>query len=277
MAKTHTQDYSIRRGKLSKDSPLVYRTRNGKQHSYTPKESSVPPSKAQKAHRKLFGKVTSIVNAIMADPQQAAEWNERRIAYNKTLISDPYAKRYKTTRSYVHFVISSQLEQKEAAKRRRKPIAKALPKGLKLNVKHFAELSTTELYELLKARFIVFYAEQNCRYLDLDDIDYKAIHLALHRQGRVIAYARIFPSDNPKQWFLGRLLSLERGQGLAHYIVEQAEAVATQQGATELALHAQTQVAAFYEKLHYQPEGNIFIEADIPHVLMKKELSECKK
>ena len=273
MAKTSTQDYSLRRGKMSKDSPLVYRIRNGKQHSYMQKESSVPPSKAQTAHRKFFGKVTSIVNAIMADPQQVAEWNERRIAYNKTLIGDVTLKRYTTTRSYVHFVITSQLEQKEATKRRRKPISKALPKGLKLHVKHFAELSTTELYELLKARFIVFYSEQNCRYLDLDDIDYKAIHLSLHRKGRVIAYARIFPSSDPQQWFLGRLLSLEREQGFARYIMEQAEIVAAQQGATTLALHAQVQVVPFYEKLHYQPEGNIFIEADIPHVLMKKELS----
>lgn len=273
MAKTRTLDFSVRRGKMAKESPLVYRTRNGKQHSYIQKESSVPPSKAQTAHRKFFGKVTSIVNAIMADPQQVAEWNERRLAYNKTLISDPVAKRYKTTRSYVHFVITTQLAQKEATKRRRKPVSKALPKGLKLHVKHFAELTTTELYELLKARFSVFYSEQNCRYLDMDDIDYKAIHLALHRKGRVIAYARIFPSDNPKQWLLGRLLSLERGKGLAQYIMEQAEIVAAQQGATTLVLHAQTQVVAFYEKLHYQTEGNIFIEADIPHVMMKKELS----
>ena len=275
MAKTTTQDLSIRRGKMSKDSSVVYRIRNGKQQSYTPKEPTLPPSKAQKAHRKFFGKVTGIVNAIMADPQQVAEWNEQRLEYNRTIHeTDIAAKHYKTTRSFAHFVISTQLAQKAAAKRKRKPVTQALPKGLRLRVKHFAELSATELYEILKARFIVFYSEQNCRYLDMDDIDYNAIHLALHRRGRVIAYARLFPTKDPQQWLLGRLLTLERGKGFAKYIMEQAESFARQQGATSLLVHAQTQAALFYEKLGYEASGNVFTEADIPHILMKKHLFE---
>ncbi len=273
MAKISNQDYSIRHGKMSKDSPVVYRVRNGRQQSYTPKDNLNPPSPAQKAHRKLFGKVTALVNAIMADPQQAAEWEQRRIAYNKSIGYDVTLRRYTTTRSYAHFVITSQLEQQESTKRRRKHITKQLPKGFKLQIKHFSELSTTELYEILKARFIVFYSEQKCHYLDMDDIDYESTHIALHHKGHVIAYARLFRGKEPGQWIIGRLLTIERKQGFGKYIMQQAELEAQRQGATSLFLHAQTQVVPFYEALGFHTSGNIFIEADIPHVCITKSLT----
>ena len=44
-----------------------------------------------------------------------------------------------------------------------------------LIVKHFRELSTTELYEILKTRFEVFVTEQECIYQDLDDRDHRSI------------------------------------------------------------------------------------------------------
>jgi len=44
-------------------------------------------------------------------------------------------------------------------------------------VKTFDELSTTELYQILKARNEVFVVEQNCPYLDTDGTDEIALHL----------------------------------------------------------------------------------------------------
>lgn len=272
MAIVKNQDYSLRRGKLEKNSPVVYRVRNGKQQSYIPKENTAPPSKAQTAHRKLFGKVTALVNAIMADPAQKAQWDEKRQEYNRSIMFNPAAKRYRTTRSFAHFVISTQLEKQEAAKRRRKPIKKALPKGLKLHIRHFADLSVTELYEILKARFAVFYLEQQCRCQDLDDVDYQALHFALHSKGRVIAYARLFPGQAPGEWRIGRLLTLVRGEGFGIYMMEQAESFARRQGATSLLIHAQAQTAPFYEKLGFRIAGDIFLEAGVPHIQMIKQL-----
>ena len=43
-----------------------------------------------------------------------------------------------------------------------------------LVVKHFNELSTSELYEILKTRFEVFDTEQECIYQDMDDKDQDA-------------------------------------------------------------------------------------------------------
>ena len=43
--------------------------------------------------------------------------------------------------------------------------------------KHFNELTTHELYKILKLRSRVFIVEQNCVYLDLDDKDLNAHHV----------------------------------------------------------------------------------------------------
>ena len=272
MARLDNEDHSLKHGKMNKKSSVVYRVRNGKQQSYTPDDTPQDPSPAQKAHRKFFGKITALVNAIVADPQQYEQWDAKRIAYNRSIALDPLAKRYKTVRSYAHYVLSEQLAQSEAKKRRRKPIQKALPKGLKLHVKTFAELSTTELYEILKARFNVFYLEQHIVYPDLDDIDYLATHFAIFRKGHVIAYARVFPDTAPGQMIIGRMLTVERGKGFGKYILAQIEHLALSQSISTLLMHAQTQAVPFYQHLGYSTSGNIFTEAGIPHVLIKKSL-----
>lgn len=43
---------------------------------------------------------------------------------------------------------------------------------MELTAKHFDELTTTELYEILRARFEIFVIEQECVYLDVDGVDY---------------------------------------------------------------------------------------------------------
>ena len=272
MSKVTNQDYSLRQGKMSKDSSVVYRVRNGRQQSYTLAENDKPASKAQKAHRKFFGKVTAIVNAIMADPKQQQEWAEKRLAYNHSVALDMTKKRYQSTRSYIHAVITEQLQEQEAAKRTRKPVSQALKRGYKLHIKHFAELSTTELYELLKARFKVFYTEQGCRYLDMDDVDYQAIHLCIFRKGEVIAYARLFEDPEKKIWHIGRMLTTVRGKGFGRFIMEKTIEEAQRQGARSILIHAQTHAVPFYEKFRFHTIGGIFMEADIPHVKMKKSL-----
>ena len=272
MAKVKNADLSLIRGKLTKKSPVINRVRNGRQHSYIAEQPSVPPTKAQSDHRKLFGKVNSIVNTLMANPEQAALWEQRRKEFNshQREIFSPVL--YKTARQFAFAMVSKQLAPGNADKRPKKPLRQALPRGLKMLVKPFSGLSTTELYEILKARFIVFYTEQNCRYLDMDDIDYTATHIALFRQGQVIAYVRLFQGDSPEEWHLGRMLTIERGQGFGRRIVAQTEEYASSQGAKAVLLHAQTHAVPFYEKMGYTAYGPVFMEADIPHVAMRKEV-----
>ena len=48
---------------------------------------------------------------------------------------------------------------------------------MELNIKFFNELSTVELYNILKLRAEVFVVEQKCINNDMDDEDLKSLHV----------------------------------------------------------------------------------------------------
>ena len=52
-----------------------------------------------------------------------------------------------------------------------------MPEHISIISKYFDELTTKELYEILKARAEIFVVEQNCVYQDLDDVDYRSLHI----------------------------------------------------------------------------------------------------
>ena len=141
--------------------------------------------------------------------------------------------------------------------------------SLCLHVRRFSELSASEVYEILKARFSVFVTEQHIHYLDEDDIDYVSTHFALRRGDTVIAYARMFEDTDKDILIVGRMLTTERGKGYGKYVMEQIIEEAKSRGARLLRLHAQAQVAEFYEHLGFHTVGDIFIEAELPHILME--------
>ena len=55
---------------------------------------------------------------------------------------------------------------------------------MSLKSKYFGELTTKELYEILKARAEIFVVEQNCVYQDLDGVDYRKPACFLRGRGR---------------------------------------------------------------------------------------------
>ena len=145
MAKIENADYTKKHGKLNKKDEIIYRVRNGKEHAYTVKDGyDGPASEAQNAHRSNFGKINSIVNRIMADPAQVADFEQRMHAENKKFSAKGLPKPFATVRKYVYAVIRDQVEQTPMP-------ATQLPKGISLHIRTFADLSTSELYEILKA------------------------------------------------------------------------------------------------------------------------------
>ena len=93
-------------------------------------------------------------------------------------------------------------------------------------IKKFSELSTEEIYNILKLRSEVFVVEQNCVYQDIDEKDQKAIHLFLERNSEIIAYTRIFKKgdyyeENPS---IGRVVvsKKERGKNLGKEIMKKS-------------------------------------------------------
>ncbi|MCR5112571.1 MAG: hypothetical protein K6A63_01390 [Acholeplasmatales bacterium] len=62
---------------------------------------------------------------------------------------------------------------------------------MKVITKHFNELTTYELYEILKARIDIFVVEQNCPYSDLDDYDLDCYHIMVYDNDKLKAYLRV--------------------------------------------------------------------------------------
>jgi predicted GNAT family N-acyltransferase len=68
------------------------------------------------------------------------------------------------------------------------------------------------------------------------------------------------------------VLDRARGLGLGRALVEAIESRAREKGLPAIRLNAQVAVLAFYEKLGYVAEGEVFVEADIDHRAMTKRL-----
>ena len=56
--------------------------------------------------------------------------------------------------------------------------------------KTFDQLTTLELYQILRLRSEVFVVEQKCIYQDIDNKDFSAIHLFLTENYEIVAYCR---------------------------------------------------------------------------------------
>ena len=286
MARVKRPDGSKVSGKMSKKSNAVSRIRNGKEHQYEMNPYQGPASRAQKESRMLHGQISVLLNPMMADPAQVRELDRQMVAVNRTL---PPEKRFKTTRQFGYSCIKQQLLAQAQAKPRKLTAESPLPRGLKLYIKPFAELSAVELYEILKSRFAVFVLEQGIRYLDEDNIDLTATHLALHHKGQVIAYARLFEdmSDNtplydeigrpvlqPRVLRAGRMLTTEHGKGYGRILITHLIAEAKNQGADILRIHAQFAAVPFYRHFRFAKVGEPFTEAGIQHVIMERKLTK---
>lgn len=86
--------------------------------------------------------------------------------------------------------------------------------------KKFNELTTVELYEILKARAEIFVMEQSIHYQDMDNVDYNSLHCFFMEDNRVIAYLRAFyQEDNKDIVRIGRVLTLRHGNGIGRNIL----------------------------------------------------------
>lgn len=148
-----------------------------------------------------------------------------------------------------------------------------LPEGLSLHIKTFDELEARELYALLQIRASVFIIEQNCIYQDLDDIDFKALHLWISQNDRILATCRICPSGTyMDEVAIGRLISTERGKGYGRLIMEAALETASRRikGISCIDLKAQSDKAAFYEKFGFECISEPYMFEGLMHTHMRK-------
>lgn len=123
-------------------------------------------------------------------------------------------------------------------------------------------------------RYQVFQVEQGVSpALEFDGRDELAQHLLAYLNDRPVGTARL-RSLTAQTAKIERLAVLQeaRGAGIGRKIVETALACLRSAGMTEVEIHAQAHLQPFYQQLGFQPEGEIFAEAGIPHVKMRRLL-----
>lgn len=108
--------------------------------------------------------------------------------------------------------------------------------------------------------------------LERDEFDDIAIHLVALRGDEVIGTLRIVVSGRTAK--IGRMavLASARKSGIGTRLMERAVEIARSMNVTDITLHAQLTAKAFYEKLGYLEEGDVFEEAGIAHVSMRRTI-----
>ena len=139
-----------------------------------------------------------------------------------------------------------------------------------LHMKAFSELTTAELYELLRIRSEVFVVEQDCVYQDLDYDDQPAIHLWLEEDGRIVALCRVCPAGtHMDEVSIGRVITTVRGKGYGkQMMLAGIEAAREHFGAKRIEIEAQEYAKAFYEQVGFRQSSEPFILDGIPHIRM---------
>ncbi|MEH6445140.1 MAG: GNAT family N-acetyltransferase [Oceanospirillaceae bacterium] len=142
--------------------------------------------------------------------------------------------------------------------------------------KNFQELSTLELYAILKARQDVFVIEQACIYPDFDGLDQQCLHLfaTLKDNSDIIisAYLRILPPNlQYSEASMGRVLTTHtsRGTGVGKVLVQKAiNTIQNEYPLQPIRISAQHYLQIFYSRFGFKAISEIYEEDGIPHIAM---------
>jgi ElaA protein len=142
---------------------------------------------------------------------------------------------------------------------------------MKLIIKTFKELSSEEIYKILKVRNDVFVVEQHCPYEDIDNVDQQSTHIFyLDDKNQIIAYLRAIPPEVKfNECSIGRVLTLKRRAGYGTKLMEEAIKYLNEKYPfSNIKIEAQVYCLDFYKKLGFKVISKEFLDVGIPHVLM---------
>lgn len=122
-----------------------------------------------------------------------------------------------------------------------------------------------------RVRHDVFVREQNVPLdIELDEYDAISLHaVAYDSDGHPVGTGRLLPDAH-----IGRMAVLRamRGQGVGARLLQVLIQAAREQDYPAVILSAQTHAQSFYEDHGFVPEGEIYLDADIEHILMRRVL-----
>ena len=132
----------------------------------------------------------------------------------------------------------------------------------------FEELSTDQLYELLRFRQNIFVVEQRSPYPDLDGLDLDAWHLTARAEGALVGCLRLIP----RPLRIGRVAvaSPLRRHGLGRRVMDEALLRCREHHPGRfVALTAQAHLVPFSRGFGFEPTGEPFDDYGLTHVEME--------
>ncbi len=142
-------------------------------------------------------------------------------------------------------------------------------------LKSFDTLTPKELYKILQLRNEVFIVEQNCPYQDCDNKDLYASHLMGMQDDKLIAYSRLLaPGISYSESSIGRVVSSPsaRKTGMGKKLMQESiRQIKNLFDTDTIRIGAQLYLQKFYESFGFIKDGDIYLEDNIPHILMLKE------
>lgn len=139
-------------------------------------------------------------------------------------------------------------------------------------VKKFSELCVYQLYELLQLRAEVFVVEQRCIYQDIDNKDIEAWHVVGTKDEKIVAYTRICrPNKRFNNPSIGRVIvdknyrKRQYGYSIMEYSIRFIE---EELKWNTIDISAQKYLLKFYINLGFYPQGEEYLEDNIPHIHM---------
>jgi predicted GNAT family N-acyltransferase len=114
--------------------------------------------------------------------------------------------------------------------------------------------------------------------IEQDDRDATAVHaLSRDDSGRVVATGRLLLGDDGRA-AIGRMATdaAARGKGHGAAVLAELQRQAVEHGMVEIELHAQVTARGFYERAGYTAVGDVYEEAGIAHVTMRRRLADLR-
>ncbi|AMY05261.1 GNAT family N-acetyltransferase [Staphylococcus condimenti] len=134
--------------------------------------------------------------------------------------------------------------------------------------------SKKELNDCFELRKEVFVDEQNVpQENEFDEFEDESTHIIVYdNDKRPLATARYRSYQGKAKIERVVVVKDQRMHGIGRRLMQFIEEAAQKDGFKEAVLNGQIQAQSFYESLGYHPQGEIFIEEEIKHIKMQKQL-----
>jgi hypothetical protein len=140
----------------------------------------------------------------------------------------------------------------------------------------FIEYSSDEYRQAAQLRYQLFYQDHNIPFSAIVESQEKQdLHLviATHSTNCVLAYGRLGQNNAEEFQIYQMVVRPEyQGQGLGKRILQTLTELAINQGASCLVLNARVAKLQFYQKMGFEPVGEVFASSmtGVPHIRMQK-------